>query len=79
MLTVIIGISFKDSSGFKHFLIAALDDCYQVVGQNQPSFRTLVDLVAYYKARPISFENGELLLKPVPRSDSSGLSELFDV
>ncbi|XP_064418558.1 SH2 domain-containing protein 4B isoform X2 [Latimeria chalumnae] len=56
-------LSYRQQSGFKHFLVDASSDYYSFLGVDQNRHATLTDLVDFHKEEVITTSGGELLLE----------------
>ncbi|XP_078499483.1 SH2 domain-containing protein 4B [Lissotriton helveticus] len=57
-------LSYRQASGFKHFLVDASGDVYSFLGVDPNRHATLADLVDFHKEEVITSSGGELLLEP---------------
>ncbi|XP_067286104.1 SH2 domain-containing protein 4B [Pseudorasbora parva] len=57
-------LSYRTTSGFKHFLIDASGDYYSFLGVDQNRHATLADLIDFHKEEVITNSGGELLQDP---------------
>ncbi|KFW85744.1 SH2 domain-containing protein 4B [Manacus vitellinus] len=57
-------LSYRQQSGFKHFLVDASGDFYSFLGVDPNRHATLTDLVDFHKEEIITSSGGELLLEP---------------
>ncbi|XP_016386289.1 SH2 domain-containing protein 4B-like [Sinocyclocheilus rhinocerous] len=71
-------LSYRTTSGFKHFLIDASGDYYSFLGVDQNRHTTLADLIDFHKEEVITTSGGELLQDPC-RQRSSTRKELFQL
>uniref|UniRef100_A0A8C2EAY7 SH2 domain containing 4Bb n=1 Tax=Cyprinus carpio TaxID=7962 RepID=A0A8C2EAY7_CYPCA len=71
-------LSYRTTSGFKHFLIDASCDYYSFLGVDQNRHATLADLIDFHKEEVITMSGGELLQDPCrPRSSTADYGGLF--
>ncbi|XP_016324673.1 SH2 domain-containing protein 4B-like [Sinocyclocheilus anshuiensis] len=71
-------LSYRTTSGFKHFLIDASGDYYSFLGVDQNRHATLADLIDFHKEEVITTSGGELLQDPCrPRSSTADYGGLF--
>uniref|UniRef100_A0A8C2A0H6 SH2 domain containing 4Bb n=1 Tax=Cyprinus carpio TaxID=7962 RepID=A0A8C2A0H6_CYPCA len=71
-------LSYRTTSGFKHFLIDASCDYYSFLGVDQNRHATLADLIDFHKEEVITTSGGELLQDPCrPRSSTADYGGLF--
>ncbi|KAL1264517.1 hypothetical protein QQF64_004872 [Cirrhinus molitorella] len=71
-------LSYRTTSGFKHFLIDASGDYYSFLGVDQNRHATLADLIDFHKEEVITTSGGELLQDPCrPRSSTPDYGGLF--
>ncbi|XP_073774651.1 SH2 domain-containing protein 4B isoform X2 [Danio rerio] len=71
-------LSYRNPSGFKHFLIDASGDHYNFLGVDQNRHATLADLINFHKEEVITTSGGELLQDPCrPRSSAADHGGLF--
>lgn len=70
-------LSYRTTSGFKHFPIDASGDYYSFLGVDQNGHATLADLIDFHKEEVITTSRGELLQDPCrprsPMADYGGL------
>ncbi|NWR54990.1 SH24B protein, partial [Bucorvus abyssinicus] len=57
-------LSYRQQSGFKHFLVDASGDFYSFLGVDPNRHATLTDLIDFHKEEMITSSGGELLLEP---------------
>ncbi|XP_064369848.1 SH2 domain-containing protein 4B isoform X1 [Dromaius novaehollandiae] len=57
-------LSYRQQSGFKHFLVDASGDFYSFLGVDPNRHATLTDLIDFHKEEIITSSGGELLLEP---------------
>ncbi|KAJ7405393.1 SH2 domain-containing protein 4B [Pitangus sulphuratus] len=57
-------LSYRQQSGFKHFLVDASGDFYSFLGVDPNRHATLTDLIDFHKDEIITSSGGELLLEP---------------
>uniref|UniRef100_K7F6C3 SH2 domain containing 4B n=2 Tax=Pelodiscus sinensis TaxID=13735 RepID=K7F6C3_PELSI len=57
-------LSYRQLSGFKHFLVDASGDFYSFLGVDPNRHATLTDLIDFHKEEIITSSGGELLLEP---------------
>ncbi|XP_053305859.1 SH2 domain-containing protein 4B [Spea bombifrons] len=57
-------LSYRQQSGFKHFLVDASGDYYSFLGVDPNRHATLTDLVDFHKEEVITSTGGELLVEP---------------
>ncbi|XP_069466928.1 SH2 domain-containing protein 4B [Ambystoma mexicanum] len=57
-------LSYRQPSGFKHFLVDASGDFYSFLGVDPNRHATLTDLIDFHKEEVITSAGGELLLEP---------------
>ncbi|XP_066535248.1 SH2 domain-containing protein 4B [Hoplias malabaricus] len=65
-------LSYRTSSGFKHFLIDASGDYYSFLGVDQNRHATLTDLINFHKEEVITSSGKELLRVARTRVSSAG-------
>ncbi|XP_051769860.1 SH2 domain-containing protein 4B [Ctenopharyngodon idella] len=71
-------LSYRTTSGFKHFLIDASGDYYSFLGVDQNRHATLADLIDFHKEEVITTSGGELLQEPCrPKSSTADYGGLF--
>ncbi|XP_016343661.1 SH2 domain-containing protein 4B-like [Sinocyclocheilus anshuiensis] len=71
-------LSYRTTSGFKHFLIDASGDYYSFLGVDQNRHTTLADLIDFHKEEVITTSGGELLQDPCrQRSSTADYGGLF--
>ncbi|GFN80959.1 Sh2 domain-containing protein 4b [Plakobranchus ocellatus] len=71
-------LSYKGSSGLKHFLIDASDLGYQFFGADQTMHASLGCLVKYHKDTPITVTGQEKLIIPCGQlADPPNYADLF--
>ncbi|XP_052468269.1 SH2 domain-containing protein 4B-like [Carassius gibelio] len=72
-------LSYRTTSGFKHFLIDASGDFYSFLGVDQNRHATLADLIDFHKEEVITTSSGELLQLPCKqRSSTADYGGLFE-
>ncbi|XP_077678757.1 SH2 domain-containing protein 4B isoform X1 [Eretmochelys imbricata] len=72
-------LSYRQQSGFKHFLVDASGDFYSFLGVDPNRHATLTDLIDFHKEEIITSSGGELLLEPCgQRKNPPDYSSLFE-
>ncbi|XP_014381768.1 SH2 domain-containing protein 4B [Alligator sinensis] len=72
-------LSYRQQSGFKHFLVDASGDFYSFLGVDPNRHATLTDLIDFHKEEIITSSGGELLLEPCgQRRNPPDYSPLFE-
>uniref|UniRef100_A0A8C3SYX8 SH2 domain containing 4B n=1 Tax=Chelydra serpentina TaxID=8475 RepID=A0A8C3SYX8_CHESE len=72
-------LSYRQQSGFKHFLVDASGDFYSFLGVDPNRHATLTDLIDFHKEEIITSSGGELLLEPCgQRKNPPDYSYLFE-
>ncbi|XP_069096752.1 SH2 domain-containing protein 4B [Pleurodeles waltl] len=72
-------LSYRQASGFKHFLVDASGDFYSFLGVDPNRHATLTDLVDFHKEEVITSSAGELLMEPCGQQRSPpDYSPLFE-
>ncbi|NWJ04101.1 SH24B protein, partial [Crypturellus undulatus] len=72
-------LSYRQQSGFKHFLVDASGDFYSFLGVDPNRHATLTDLIDFHKEEIITSSGGELLLEPCGQQKSPpDYSPLFE-
>ncbi|KAM4702607.1 SH2 domain-containing protein 4B [Rhinophrynus dorsalis] len=57
-------LSYRQQTGFKHFLVDASGDYYSFLGVDPNRHATLTDLIDFHKEEVITSSGGELLVEP---------------
>uniref|UniRef100_A0A8D0GWS7 SH2 domain containing 4B n=1 Tax=Sphenodon punctatus TaxID=8508 RepID=A0A8D0GWS7_SPHPU len=57
-------LSYRQQSGFKHFLVDASGDFYSFLGVDPNRHATLTDLIDFHKEEVITASGGEMILEP---------------
>ncbi|NXS54399.1 SH24B protein, partial [Brachypteracias leptosomus] len=72
-------LSYRQQSGFKHFLVDASGDFYSFLGVDPDRHATLTDLIDFHKEEIITSSGGELLLEPCgQQKNPPDYSSLFE-
>ncbi|KAM4636542.1 SH2 domain-containing protein 4B [Discoglossus pictus] len=72
-------LSYRQQTGFKHFLVDASGDFYSFLGVDPNKHATLTDLIDFHKEEVITSTGGELLVEPCGQVKSPpDYSMLFD-
>ncbi|OCT72006.1 hypothetical protein XELAEV_18034987mg [Xenopus laevis] len=72
-------LSYRQQTGFKHFLVDASGDYYSFLGVDPNRHATLTDLIDFHKEEVITSSGGELLVEPCGQiKNTPDYSILFD-
>ncbi|XP_073430916.1 SH2 domain-containing protein 4B [Dendrobates tinctorius] len=63
-------LSYRQQTGFKHFLVDASGDFYSFLGVDPNRHATLTDLIDFHKEEVITSSGGELLVEPCGQAQS---------
>ncbi|XP_075698915.1 SH2 domain-containing protein 4B isoform X2 [Rhinoderma darwinii] len=63
-------LSYRQQTGFKHFLVDASGDYYSFLGVDPNRHATLTDLIDFHKEEVITSSGGELLVEPCGQAQS---------